>query len=683
MTEELKKSVQNVEALELRNCPLLEDTDVNRALIATFNKAVHQLDLFPKAFGQDLANDEVLVELSERLQAIRGDLTKQHYSIGFIGPTASGKSTSINYVLDEIDREHQPCREGSGDNSTSTMCRIRRGERNLKLFYMSQAQLEKKRRVLCEASGFMPESSDEELLARIPQRLAEVEAGTTPLLESGQAVVSPDVLKLKQLLVAVRSDRGRIDSAPQDIPYKDRVRFLNYVLNAHPSNPLLQEGEISFDSPYLPEELELFDLPGPGAKSIVDEWTTRHYLPAMNGVMLFLPATKLGDGSVEQLYATLRSQFRERIHKRVWVILTRWDSHQHAALVGDNQDTTFTDIKEFMKRQKLPASQVRFICSPWYKLENEEIVSHFKRVLGTESPIPNTVVDDEGLRPRFEELLNKGGILSLRELVLKVIPRDVRQQIMETAERGLQQVRHDLKRRFANEVRKRTASRQEATLASQCEVELKSLLMQIKRDLEPFEKAATGLRTDLKETFKVHCPPAEQLDEFREVRQKFPSHTRILEERMQAQIQSTVVPSLYGEWQNGFDGLPNMACMESANGEMINAGQAWRNFAMQDQTHFSAVNGQFPSFIDPRLFAAGGDPNVEIDLERGQEYIAMMEEKICLSAQQAVHAVRNVLLQRGMTIKRELDQLVRQDGAAAADVGAYDTFVATMGELAG
>ncbi len=688
MADEIVKKVQVVATLTLGDCPLLEDSPENRALIDAFNQAVAQFAIFPRAFGEDLAQDPTLVELSEKLRKIGQDLTKQHYSIGFIGPTQNGKSTALNYVLDVTQPRDQPCREGGGDNTTSTMSRIRQGQRGVKLIYMNQAQFENKRKALCLASGLNPgsdekQSDDKDLLSRIPQRLVDVEQGSAPVLENGKEILPHDVVKLQQLLNARRSDPSLIDSPPQQVDYARREIYLNYVEQAHRANSLLQEAQISFDSAYLPTELEMYDLPGPGAKSTIDEWTTRQYLPQMNGVMLFVEVTKLGNEVVERLYSQLRSQFRDRVNKRVWIVLTRWDSPQYAALVGDRRDTTFSAIKAFMLDKDLPASQIRFVCAPWYKRDNQLTVAHFRGILQTDSPYPETLPATDELYPRFTELLDKGGILSLRELVLNVIPHDVRQEIMDAAQSGLAEIRAHLKRRLSNEVRKRTALDDQADQASQCGEALKQLLIRIKRDLSPFEKAAADLRAGLRETFGRHCGTAEVLDEYHEVPTKFPIHTRKLEERLLGQVQTSIIPELYRLWQSDFDSLPDLKILESPTGEMLTLGQMWRSFGTEEGQPLSHINGQFPSFLDSRLFAKGGDPRAEADLEKGAVYRAMMEEKICLTAQQAVHAVRNALQERGLRIKRELDQLISAKGSIRTTSEVYASFIAEMGELAG
>lgn len=686
--------VEEIQPITLEECPLLKvgpeslngeggrDQQAVADLITAFNRAVDQLRLFRRAFGHDLDQDERLVELRQKLWAIRKELTKQHYSIGFIGPTQNGKSTALNYVLDATNPTDQPCREGNADNTTSTMSRIRFGPRGVRLFYMTPQQFAKKREALCLACGLNPESSDEDLLKRLPVRVSEVNEGIAPTLEGGKEILPHDLFKLEQLLKACLTDPDLVGSGSRDVEYARREVYLNYVKDAHRANPLLKEACISFDSPFLPKELELFDLPGPGAKSTIDEWTTRQYLPEMNGVMIFVEATKLGNEVVERLYAQLRSQFRDRVHRRVWIVLTRWDSPQYAALVGDRKDTTFTAIKAAMQEKGLPASQIRFVCSPWYRRSAGFPIEHFQGVLGNDSPYPETLPETDELRQRFTELLDKGGILSLRELVLKTIPHDVREEIKETSAVQLRQVRTQLKERFAKEIRKRTATETQSLQASECEEALKLLLIRMRRELEPFEKAAADLRKDLKETFWKHCRSAEVLDEFHEVPTKFPVHTRILEDRLYNQLQHSIVSQLYGYWQASFEALPNLSVMESPEGLPLTPGEVWRRFAEEDEQGISRRRESFPSFLDARLFAKSGDHAAEGDLERGEAYREMMEEKICLASQQAAHAVRNILQGRGLEIKKELDQLVWAEGTTPKGMQADQSLLDEMGGLA-
>ena len=76
--------------------------------------------------------------LQKKLETIRMQLERNHYRIGFIGPSQVGKSTSFNNVLginkgslsaEEYDAR-VPAKEGIGDAMTASITRLHAGHEN-------------------------------------------------------------------------------------------------------------------------------------------------------------------------------------------------------------------------------------------------------------------------------------------------------------------------------------------------------------------------------------------------------------------------------------------------------------------------------------------------------------------------------------------------------------------------
>lgn len=792
-----------IEPLRPEDCPLLNSEDTRiQTLLGSFNAAAQQLALLPETFGREFEADEAFVEFERRLAGVRKSLAKTYYRIGFIGPTQSGKSTTVNYVLDSLSPVDQPCKEGTGDNTTSTVSRLRLGRRKLDLLYMSRPQFNEKRKQLCLMSGLDQDLSNEALLARIPSRLEEIKSGAETVLDSGQAILEQDVVLLRRLLEAAREEGGKIGAdhgKTLSVPYADRSRYLNYGVREDRANPLLREGVVHYESPYLSERLEMFDLPGPGAKSSIDQWTTEQYLGDMDGVMLFIYCNKLGDDSVERLYAQLRRNFRERAARRAWIIFTRWDAPTRAALEGDGETSVFTGIDLFLKNKNIPTSQIRFVCSPWYQptfsihisrknvlrgtmevefpenpaqgrvesqkislvfdddangsssgfelltrparyrlelsgadgfrcncsgewptedkrfaitaasegggtaeiefqkieVESDSIQDHFRKQLRSPSPIPSELNKFPEYRPAFQSLFIGGGIPALRSLILEQLPVDIEQEILETAQQAIATIRSDIRRRFLNAVRKQTATATQADEVGRCKARMDQLLMDMERQLPTFEKAALLLRKGrfnettqnfevlgLEPKFAEICPAREVLDRFRSASTEFPQHARDLQKTLEQLVQYVILPDLYEQWKPRFDALPKVPVREDLKGQPLTPGLAWDEFAEVDREEFLEKQIRFPSFIDQQLFAAGGNPNAEADLEDGQAYRDMMMEKILLVAQQSVHSIRAALVARAMQIKKELDQLSRGSGGAPIERSStYDQAQAKMEEL--
>ena len=191
--------------LTLDTCPLLNPADDRtQRILELYNGTAKQLELLESTFPELVRSDAQVKKLVEELRRICRELQKKSYSIGFIGPTQSGKSTTVNYVLDAIDPVDQPCREGHGDNTTSAVSRIIRGERSVQLHYMPPEKFAQKRERLCQATGFDPASSDDDILRQADQRLADVRSGAAQPLPDGEQILEHDIIVLKALLTAYK-----------------------------------------------------------------------------------------------------------------------------------------------------------------------------------------------------------------------------------------------------------------------------------------------------------------------------------------------------------------------------------------------------------------------------------------------------------------------------------------------
>lgn len=94
--------------LTLDTCPLLNPADDRtQRILDLYNGTAKQLELLKSTFPELVRSDAQVTKLVEELQRICRELQKKSYSIGFIGPTQSGKSTTVNYVLDAIDPDRK------------------------------------------------------------------------------------------------------------------------------------------------------------------------------------------------------------------------------------------------------------------------------------------------------------------------------------------------------------------------------------------------------------------------------------------------------------------------------------------------------------------------------------------------------------------------------------------------
>lgn len=652
--------------LELGACPLLKD----QGLVDAFNSCIALKQQIEDSFGTEFLQDPVLLKWLQQLDRLHGKLIKTHYSIGFIGVTQNGKSAAVNHVLNAIDNQDKPGREGAGGNTTATVTRMHRGPRSLQLVYMTRHQVMEKMTFLRDASGFDPELPDIQVQQQIPQRKRDFDKGTGTRTREDREILPRDLELLDELITASSVHRALIDRAPtpqmsldgRPIVFEDRGKFLNYGPGAHPANALLREAIIGYESEFLPPDLEMFDLPGPGAKSSIDGWTTRNFLEYMDGAMLFISAAKIEEGPTEDLITWLKEVFRERMPHRVWLVFTRWDSPTRSALVGDEERSVFSIIHEFLKSKKIDPKQIRFVVSPWYLVPRDFVETHFRSRLGSSTDsIPPALQDYPQFNSPFQELFNQGGIPALRKLILEDLPREVRKELRAECETGLAAIQEGLTHRYDNEFRRRNSSHQERLVASSNSVRTAEILMELDRCREPFGQAALDLAKELGEVFKAHCPSAEVLDFRDRTAALFPSHTELLEQTMYLFVDTTLIPRLYDYWQPRFDSLGKIRVLGNEGGPTA----VWQQFGTEDERSGKWRGPQFPTFIDPRLFE-GLDASYEADLQLGTAYWKMMTEKIHLVAQQAAHAIRVRLTYRVLQIQIDLEQLVDSSNRAAA-----------------
>ncbi|NBW87386.1 MAG: hypothetical protein EBR23_11305, partial [Planctomycetia bacterium] len=140
--------------LTQESCKLLQD----ERLVERFND-VDQILSEATAKLPRFADRDVVARVKEELSKLAVEMTRQRFSIGFIGPSQAGKSTTVGNLL-SVSKDECPAPQGSGGPTTSVPTRLvpcaephpqcQPGERHyIELQYMSTAQFRDRLKDLC------------------------------------------------------------------------------------------------------------------------------------------------------------------------------------------------------------------------------------------------------------------------------------------------------------------------------------------------------------------------------------------------------------------------------------------------------------------------------------------------------------------------------------------------------
>src|SRR5437868_4875782 len=150
------------------------------------------------------------------LAKVRDLMTQQRYSVGCIGITQAGKSTTINNVLGE-----EVCKPGAGDACSSQPSRIVFADRrSLDIEFLTPDRLASRRQQLCEQIGLATPEDDARLLPMLdkPETFRTPDGQEPPRLRE-------DLVYLRDFLTAYRKHNDLVHAPPKQLsgqPYEKR-----------------------------------------------------------------------------------------------------------------------------------------------------------------------------------------------------------------------------------------------------------------------------------------------------------------------------------------------------------------------------------------------------------------------------------------------------------------------------
>lgn len=585
-------------------------------------------------------------------------MTRRRCAVGCVGVSQAGKSTTINNVLGE-----ELCKPGSGDACSSQPSRIVRADRRgLDVEFLTRARLDERLQTLCGALGLgtvPPDAELERLLARPDFRPAD---GPEP------PRFREDVAYLRQLLAAARSHPDRLADPPRvlaDLPFADRYRYTTHTAPGGLGSEalLIREARFRVDTPALPPDLELCDLPGLDSRRTADDAVTWEYLRHLDGTFLFVNVGgNLLSESMLRVFDHLGRAFGA-LGGRAWVIFNKMDALTRDHFRQGGQDNVFVTIRTVLDRVGVDPAHAVFACKKVFDAAaGGAPPAVAASILGqpADAPVPATCPPE--LRPAWDDLLHDGGVARLKRLMLREVAETLAGQIRAEAGRALDEFSAALAARAAAE-RKRLkmdrAALQAAVICHSTVLGLRAALAARPHDFPVLFQEGEVLRGALARLFEPaaatellpHLSAGELVRQFR-------THARLLTDTLDAELSGDLIGRVYQAVGDRLAALPEV----QAGPAQQSCQEAWRRYAREDRDDPGWRRAGLPGFASDDLAGWLADPTG--DGTGPGAYVPLMREKIDAVVRRAVHLLRTRLRSRLGELAGELELLTGGEAAA-------------------
>jgi hypothetical protein len=588
------------------------------------------------------------------LVKVRNLMTQQRYSVGCIGITQAGKSTTINNVLGE-----EVCKPGAGDACSSQPSRIIFAERrSLDIEFLTPDRLAIRRQQLCEQIGLATPEDDTKLLPMLdkPELFRTPDGQEPPRLRE-------DLAYLRDFLNAYRKQRDFVHAPPKQLsgqPYEKRYLYTTHTKGGPSAEVLLvREARFRIDNRLIPPDLELCDLPGLDSKRSIDDIVTWEYLPDLHGTFLFVNVggNLLTEGMLKIL-ARIHREFRGKLAGRAWVIFNKMDT-----LTGDHfrpggQDNIFVTIGRLLEKTGIPESQVCFCAKKIWDVAaaagGTADPAAAARMMNQSADHPVPATCPPGLQNAWKELLKDGGISNVRRLMFRDVAESLAGEIRQDVDRLLDEFNSGLAARVAAERKRLSMGSSELQAAVTCYnvvLQLRVALGTRPQDFPILIQEGERLRKALTDLFD--SGDVGQLLEnlsAAELATQFKTHARVLTEILSAELTGEILDKVYQVIGQRLEGLPAVTLGPQQEG----CKDVWQRFAIEDRADDDWRVG-LPQFASDDLGAwltrATGDG---VD---GTTYAGLMRDKIDVAVRRTVHLIRSRLRQRLGQIAGQLSVL--------------------------
>jgi hypothetical protein len=443
-------------SLDKSECRLLQDD----ALVDTFN-TVDSVLSSAKAALPRFAKREAVAKIESDLSQIAAAMVRRRFTIGFIGPSQAGKSTTVGNLL-AVSKDESPAPQGTGGPTTSVPTRLipcdypsphcPEGERHLiELQFMTQKEFCERVRDLCQIVKLEYDDNRGRLLKaaerhheEYPHLMAADHRVLTTLLKAAEQF--PEVLQQTALVESGVYSRRRDYATHQDKPSR-------YTL--------LSEVRIHFVTDAMSLDLEMIDLPGLGVDKESDETLTLRFLPQLDGAFMFQLASQVKGAEISKLARTMRQQHRESLGGRVWMVITRCDDLNELQIDGPPDDASqpsmFDHLNETLTNQGLSEDAVIFVGNEYHKTllsareagaEPESVRGRFPTVLRFDESgrpiVPERCQRYPGQVEAWKRFVVEAGMPHLRETMQRDVAESVRRQARSDISQKLSRLIHAL-----------------------------------------------------------------------------------------------------------------------------------------------------------------------------------------------------------------------------------------------
>lgn len=624
-----------IEPLTEANCPLVAVVDRAR-LAERFNRTLELCKLVESECNSATLARSTFAGVQKKLALLRASLSRQRYEVGFLGRFQSGKSTTFNNLLG-IDVSQS----GNTDPTTATVTRIQpiiEGEHHLLVHYLSEKDYQDKASEGRRSNEFDDSQTDNQILAEIPKRLADVEPTRRKNLE------------YLYLLLKSRLHFGERLGTEKEVGFADRARYLNHPTehswldSAATPTPLLRDVVVRVRTSAIPTELEMVDLPGLGSTFSADDDLTKEYIEKLDGALIFVaPDTGLKDSSIQPLLQRLLSKNRE-CRGRVWLVVAKSDS-----LAGQltAERTVFDVLKQNAADLNLPLEQICFVTNMPERLE----------ALPRDLPVFSRE-DLAPLKHAWQVMFDgSGGGGRLGMILREEVADGLRAHIAAEAEKTVREIAKELFFIAQTDLGETGDLDVKLARVNAAINQISRLSLEVRRGRQWF--------TDL----DVAGPLQVRLDGLRIVpdvldqRSDFALQWRRGTARLQAALEHLVrseavdkaykalLPELQKIDDDGDRPLQVPGCIEQG------LSHAWEEYRREDRAAADWRKADFPSFLRNNPYANdGGDGAQPFD---GREFLDLLREKTRVVNHQLSHALRSRLCDRLKKIDDYLSEYVQ------------------------
>jgi len=696
--------------------------DENHCRLAS-EDLVEKCNRLSKSFDQAterpaLGRSAELDALLERLEEIRKHLQRPCYSIGFIGPSQVGKSTSFNNVLDinkatlsaeEYDAR-VPAKEGIGDAMTASITRLHAGDDNKCVVEYLTHEMHEFR---CKIMGYpeINQSNIEEHIENLEQQISDRNAAEDKEMAAlGQDTAAGSGERtLKGLDKTHRyfksyQNHSEVLNTRREIPYSQRGDVINHSPGKPPSEQWLQQFvELEFETDKIAQELEMVDLPGLAANPW-DDMVTKGFLPDLDAALYFLNCGgNINDTAFNHFIDQMQEQFGRDLTGRLWVVAFRGpvETPTEIQVQGNNEGESFFDTLSMSIGDKnIPLDQLIFISNLWFQrhLAGEWDPSDHYGV----APC-NFQFDQTGgwtlseswerhpeLAAAFKKFMPSGGIDSLRELMQQTIKQKVEERSVRDCKRNLKDLVNDLRVLVRLMKDKAGMSAQEMLDAAAMATEMGILSEKLRWDrkfyAEPSIAVIEKLKADFDRVFPENYTGGDHA-----LHENYNLFLNTLTKLAEEEIRVRMLPSLY-ELSREYiavnipkDGKDILVPIRVKNGasaiERSDCLNAWDKFQKYDTMQVDIATSLLQDFRRSRLFSEDNQFQTFNSISDFRDFmhrrLEVLVHNICFKATSQMN-------KRLMELSRALRLLGQEDGAeevTATEVEKYDELLEDLEQL--